>query len=106
MKYTVGNFGQLDFNVNSTNIQLFICERPYIRIGNTISPIRIDCFNKSGGIIKNPKNYETPNKIRFVLPFQIMLEWEKDKKELNPFTIKDFVLLKKLVKFIKREIKC
>lgn len=106
MKYTVGNFGQLDFNVNSTNIQLFICERPYIRIGNTISPIRIDCFNKSGGIIKNPKNYETPNKIRFVLPLNIILLWYRDTMEITPRKTNDSALLKEYIKFIKREIKC
>ena len=65
------------------------------------TPIQIDCFNKKGDIIKTPKNYETPNKIRFVLPFQVVLEWDRDEKELNPLTVKDFVLLKKLVTFIK-----
>lgn len=103
MRYITGDFGELVFNLDNTEIQIFLYERPYVKINKVYSPIRVDCFNKNGDIIKTPKNYETPYKIRFVLPFQIMLEWERDEKELNPSTIKDFVLLKKLVKFIKKD---
>lgn len=104
MNYIVGEFGELVFNVDNTEIKIFLCEKPYVRINKIYSPIQLDCYNKKGNTIKIPKNYDTPHRIRFVLPFQIMLEWEKNKKRLYPLTIKDTVLLKKLVKIIKKDL--
>ena len=104
MRYITGDFGELVLSIDGTEVKIFLCEKPYVRINKICSPIQVECFNKKGETIKTPKNYETPYKINFVLPFQIVLEWERDKKELNPVTIKDFVLLKKLVKFIKMDL--